>query len=165
MKKITLILAAVTIFTSISLAQYVGIPDTDIPQNQKQSASTSNILGFINLKNFTWTNTFNMSYSSFGGTSYSLASYTGTLGYKLRDNMHISADITMQYSPYANFGTGSRVDNKNFQSYLSGVNVSRVSFNWQPFKNMFVNIEYFNPKYSNYYNGFDNFYSPRYFGY
>jgi len=164
MKKITLILAAITILTSVSIAQYTGIPDTDIPQNQKQSTSTSNILGFINLKNFTWTNTFNMSYSSFGNMSYSVASYTGTLGYKLRDNMHISADITMQYSPYANFGTNNRVDNKSFQNYLSGVNVSRVSFNWQPFKNMFVNVEYYNPKYSNM-NGFDNMFYSHYLGY
>ena len=160
MRKITLILAVITLFVNISFAQFTGNSE-----QTKYDPAAKNILGFINLKNFSWTNTINMSFTSLGGASYSLASYTGTLAYRLRNNMNISADITMQYAPYANLGTHSLADNRSFQNYLSGVNVSRVSFNWQPFKNMFVNFQYVNPKSANYYNGFDNFYYPRYFGY
>ena len=160
MKKIILILAFITL-ANAAFAQYIGIPE----DTKKEIQYNHLILGFINPKNLSWTNSFSMSYASFGGSSYALTSYTGTLGYKIRNNMNISADITMQYAPYANLGTNSISDNKLFQNYLSGVNLSRVSFNWQPFKNMFVNLQYFNTKSSNYYNSLENYYFPSFIGY
>ena len=162
MRKISLIIAGFLFLGHAVFAQFIGIPE----DTKKEIQSNHLILGFINPKNLSFSSTVNMSFNSFGGSSYTLAAYTGTLAYKIRDNMNVSADITMQYAPYANLGTGNIADNKNFQNYLNGINLSRLSFNWQPSKNFFFNVSYINNKYNyNYLNGFDNYYFPRFIGY
>ncbi len=161
MRKISFIIATLMVLGHLSYAQFIGIPE----DTKKEIQSNHLILGFINPKNFSFSSSVNMSYNSFGGSSYSLAAYTGTLAYKIKDNMNISADVTMQYAPFANLGTGNIADNKNFQNYLNGVNLSRLSFNWQPSKNFFINLSYINNKYNNNLYGIDNYYFPRYIGY
>jgi hypothetical protein len=160
MRKITFITAILIVFVHLSYSQFIGIPE----DTKKDVQNNHLILGFINPKNFSFQSTFGMSYNSYGSASYSLASYTGTLAYKIRDNMNISADITMQYAPSANLGTNNLAANKSFQNYLNGINLSRLSFNWMPAKNLYVNFSYINNK-SNYFNSFDNYYSPGFFGY
>lgn len=161
MRKITFIWIILAVFVNVSLSQFIGIPD----DTKKEIQNNHLILGFLNPKNLSFHSTINMSYNTYGGVSYSLASYTGTLAYKLRDNMNVSADITMQYAPFANLGTNDLAANKNFQNYLSGINLSRLSFNWAPAKNFFINFSYINNKFGNYFNGFDNYYYSRFFGY
>ena len=149
MRKISIVLIALITIGSLSYAQY-----KDIPYETKMKLKSNNlILGFINPKNFRLSHSFNLSYQTYGNASYSLASYTGTLAYKILDNLSISADVTMQYSPYANIGTTNSVLNKDFQNSLNGVSLSRVSLNYRPLKNMFINIEYINNK-SNYFNNY-----------
>ncbi len=162
MRKISILLAVLVVMINISYAQFIGIPE----ETKKEIQNNHLILGFINPKNLSFHSSIGMSYNTFGGTSYSLTSYTGTLAYKIRDNMNVSADVTMQYSPYANAGTNNLADNKSFQNYLSGINLSRLSFSWAPAKNFFINFEYLNNKYNNnYFNGYNNFYYPGFFGY
>lgn len=161
MRKISIIIILFLITGHLTYSQFIGIPE----ETKKEIQNNHLILGFINPKNLSFSSSINMSYNSFGGTSYTLAAYTGTLSYKIRDNMNVSADVTMQYAPFANLGTGSLADNKNFQNYLNGINLSRLSFNWQPSKNFFINLTYLNNKYNNNFYGFDNYYFPRFIGY
>ena len=51
-----------------------------------------------------------------GNTSVSLASYTATMKYKILKNMNLSADVTMQYSPYASIGSNNPAIYKDFQN-------------------------------------------------
>ena len=153
MKKLLLILPAILLITSVSMAQFKGIPrDT-----QTKLKSNNLILGFINPKNFSISHTFNMSYGTYGDASVSLASYTATLSYKILENLNISADVTMQYSPFATLGSQNSTFNKDFQNSLNGINLSRVSLNYRPFKNMFIQIDYINNK--NNYLFWDNFHN------
>lgn len=147
MRKISIILLAFALIGSMSFAQY-----KEIPYETKVKLKSSNlILGFINPKNFSLRHSFNLSYQTYGSTSYSVASYTGTLSYKILDNLNVSADVTMQYSPFANLGSSNALLNKDFQNSLNGVYLSRVSLNYKPLKNMFINIEYINNRSSNYF--------------
>ena len=57
-----------------------------------------------------------MSVMTGGNSSVSLASYTATLSYKVLKNMNLSADVTMQYSPYASIGSNNPAINKDFQN-------------------------------------------------
>ncbi len=155
MRKISIILIAFALFSSLSYAQY-----KDIPYETKVKLKTNNLIfGFINPKNFSLSHSINLSYQTYGNASYSIASYTGTMSYKILNNLNLSADVTMQYSPFASIGTSNAVLNKDFQNSLNGVYLSRVSLNYKPFKNMFINIEYVNNKSNNYF--LDNYYFSR----
>ena len=142
MRKISLILFVLVLVGNVCYAQF-----KDIPYETKEKLKNNNlILGFINPKNFSWSSSINMSFQTFGSGSASIASYTGTLGYKILNNLNVSADITMQYSPYATLGSSIGSVNKDFQNSLNGVYLSRLALDYQPFKNTFLHIEYDNLK-------------------
>jgi len=148
-------LALIVLFlsTASTYAQYKEIPkDTKV----KLKSGRGLILGFINPKNFSIDHSVNLQYATFGNSSMSLASYTATLNYKILKNLKISADVTMQYSPYATLGLNSAALDKDFQNSLNGINLSRVSLEYKPAENMFINIDYYNQPYyyDNYYNRF-----------
>jgi hypothetical protein len=145
--------------TNSVYAQYKEIPkETQI----KLKSGNGLILGFINPKNFSINHSVNLQYVNMGSASFSLASYTATLNYDVMKNLRVSADVTMQYSPYANLGIGNSALNKDFQNSLNGINLSRVSLEYQPVKNMFINIDYVN---NNNLYLYDNYYYNRFWGY
>lgn len=156
MRKISFIIALLAILVNLSQAQF-----KEIPYETKMKLKSNNlILGFINPKNFSISHSFNMSYQTMGSANVSLASYTATLSYKILDNMQLSADVTAQYSPFASIGNNS-VLNKDFQNSFNGINLSRVSLDYKPFKNMYIHFDYINNKNNNYL--FDNYYFNRWY--
>jgi len=163
---ITLIFAPIFIFNVIVLspsntayAQYKEIPsDTKL----KLKSGNGLILGFINPKNFSINHSVNLQYVTMGNASLSLASYTATLNYAILKNLKVSADVTMQYSPYASLGINNPVLNKDFQNSFNGINLSRVSLQYKPTENMYINIDYIN---NNNLYLFDNYYYNRFWDY
>lgn len=158
MKKLALTAVILALVTGISFSQFKEIPSKT---KTKLKSGSGMILGFINPKNFSISHSFGMSVMTGGNTSVSLASYTATMNYKILKNMNLSADVTMQYSPYASIGSNNPAINKDFQNSLNGINLSRVSLDYQPTKDMMISINYFNTKgsyygYDNYHNGYYN---------
>lgn len=153
MRKISLIIALIALLSNLSFAQY-----KDIPYETKAKLKSNNlILGFINPKNFSLSHSINMSYQTMGNANVSLTSYTATLSYKVLDNLKISADVTAQYSPFASLGSNS-VLNKEFQNSFNGINLSRVSLDYRPMKNMYIRIDYVNNSNNNFwYNDYNYF--------
>jgi hypothetical protein len=153
MRKISFIILLLAIIANISYSQY-----KEVPYETKMKLKNNNglILGFINPANFSLTHSFNVSYINQGNTSVSLTSYTGTLTYKVLKNLSVSADVTMQYSPYASFGSNPAL-NKEFQSSFNGISLSRVTLDYRPFKDMFIHFDYVNNK-NGYYNPYNSFY-------
>jgi len=149
MRKFALTALIIALVTGISYSQFKEIPKET---QTKLKSGNGLILGFINPKNFYLKHSVNLSYQTMGNSSVSLTSYTATLGYKVMDNMNISADVTMQYSPYASIGSNNPAINKNFQNSFNGLNLSRVSLDYQPFKNMFISVNYINNKNNLYWN-------------
>lgn len=159
MKKLALLVSIIALLTNISFSQFKDIP-VETKTKLKSGSSGGLILGFINPKNFSISHSVNMSVISGGNTSVSLASYTATLSYQVLKNMHLSADVTMQYSPYASIGSNNPAINKDFQNSFNGINLSRVSLDYQPAKNMYISISYINLKNSSYL--YDNYYNNRF---
>lgn len=155
MKKLSFIAVILALVTGLSFGQFKEIPNKT--KTQLKTGSSGLILGFINPKNFSMSHSFNMSVQTGGNTSMSLASYTATMNYKILKNMNLSADVTMQYSPYASIGSNNPAVNKDFQNSLNGINLSRVSLDYQPTKNMYISINYINQKNNLYWN--DNYYN------
>ncbi len=163
MKKTAFLIVLIALATNLSFAQYV-----EIPSKTRSQLKNSNglILGFINPKNFSIQHSFSMSYGSFGNERVSLAQYTATMTYIIRDNMKLSADVTLQYSPFASISGLSTSANRDFQNSFNGINLSRVSFDYKPFKDMYISINYFNNKNnSNYWLYGNNWFNNRYFGF
>lgn len=155
MKKAAIIIFSIVLLTCVTFSQFKEIPKGT--QTKLKNKNSGLILGFINPKNFYINHSVNLSYQTIGNSSVSLTSYTATLGYKVMDNMNISADVTLQYSPYASIGSNNPAINKNFQNSFNGINLSRVSLDYKPFKNMYISIDYVNNKnnlywYNDYYN-------------
>jgi hypothetical protein len=160
MKKLSLIAVILALVTGLSFSQFKEIPNKT--RTQLKSGSSGLILGFINPKNFSISHSFNMNVMTGGNTSVSLASYTATMNYKILKNMNLSADVTMQYSPYASIGSNNPAINKDFQNSLNGINLSRVSLDYQPTKNMYISINYINQKNYNPYWSDNNYYNNPY---
>lgn len=153
MRRLSLIAVMLALVASVSFSQFKDIPNET---KSRLKSSSGLIFGFINPKNFSITHSINMSYQTGGNSSVSLTSYTATLNYKILKNMNISADVTMQYSPYASIGSNNPAINKDFQNSFNGINLSRVSLDYKPFKNMYISINYINQKNNSYW--FDNNY-------
>ncbi len=148
MKKTTIFLFALLLISNITFSQFKNIP----LETQTKLKNNNLILGFINPNNFTIEHSFNMSYGTIGSASVSLASYTARLGYLINKNMKLSADVTMQYSPFASLGSSNTGLNQSFQNSFNGINLSRVSFDWKISKNAYLSFNYINNKNNNYFN-------------
>ena len=166
MKKIILFLTVLVLTSNISFSQFKGYDDKG---PSSYNTGTGNlILGFINPKNFTMNHSFNMSMLNSAYGTVSLTSYINSMNYRVNDRFNVSADVTVQYSPFASSGLGSSYSDA-LQKNLSGVFLSRASLNYKISDNSFINVEYrnlneadylggyFNPFYNNYgYNGYYN---------
>ena len=155
MRKISIILITASFLGNLGFAQF-----KEIPYETKTKLKSNNLIfGFINPQKFSLTHSVNISYVTSGDASASITSYNGTLSYEILKNLKLSADVTMQYSPYASLGSSNPLINRDFQNSLNGVYLSRVTLDYRPFKNVFININYINNR--NNYFWFDDYYFSR----
>jgi hypothetical protein len=139
MKYILIVLISLVIVNS-GFSQYKPIDTKKNPYTQ----STGNlILGFFNPKNFTMSHSFNVSMLSTGTGNLSLTTYTNSMNYQFSKKLSVSADVSMQYSPFASsvYGTGYA---NQMQKDFTGVTLSRASLNYKISETSSINFEYRN---------------------
>lgn len=110
------------------------------------------LFGLFNSNNFSMNHSYSLSYSSFGSNGLALGVYTNSMLFKLSTDMNFQVDASLVHSPYNSFG-------KNFQNNLNGFYISRAQFNYKPYKNFSLSIQYRNfPTYNSIYGyeGFNN---------
>lgn len=133
---------------------------TESPKDGITRNSSNSLLGFIDTNNFSMHHSFGLSFSSFAGEGISLATYTNSMMYKFSDRMNIQLDASLVTSPYSSLG-------KDFQNSLQGLYISRAAFNYKPWDDFSISIQYHN--YPNYfynpYSRFGNFSSSFYGGF
>jgi len=157
MKRIIVFLIAIVVISNISFAQFKGYDDKGPSTYNK---SSSNLLfGFINPKNFTMNHSFNVSMNSTSYGNVSLTSYINSMNYRVTDRFNISADVKVQYSPFASSNLGS-ASSLALQKNLSGVFLSRASLNYRISDNSFINVEYRQLDQSDYFNNYYNPFNP-----
>ncbi len=129
---------------------------------QEQSASLSlvrpgsglsSFFGLLNPDNFLMKHTLSYNYLNAGGTGLSVASYTNSMFYRIADPLNVRMDITLQGSPFGPTAGGDR-------NNLSRLYLSRVELNYQPSKDVFLQLQYREAPYFSSY----GFYDPFYFG-
>ena len=145
-----------TIFVLLSVcinAQFKDpVFETEKPKDGIMNNSSNSLFGFINPDNFSMHHSIGLSYSTFGNYGTSLATYTNSMMYKFSDDMNIQLDASFVTSPYSSLG-------KDFQNSIQGVYIDRAAFNYRPWDEFSISIQYRNvPNYFydpyNRYNGF-----------
>jgi hypothetical protein len=157
MKHLLIVLISLVIINT-GYSQFKPIETKKNPYTQ----STGNlILGIFNPKNFSMSHSFNVSMLSTQTGSLSLATYTNSMAYRFNDKLTVSADVSMQYSPFASsvYGTGYA---NQMQKDFSGLNLSRASIDYKLSENSSIKFEYRNMQNDpyGYYNpyGYNGFY-------
>jgi hypothetical protein len=149
MKKLFFLILLILAVTGYTNAQYkIG--------NENLNESTNNmILGIFNTKNFSMHHSFQMSVLSSQYGSYSVTSYINSMSYRFSDKLNVSADISLNYSPFASSVYGKEFA-KGMQNDLTGITLSRLDLNYKISDKASFRIEY-----RNYKNDFYN-YNPFY---
>jgi len=154
MKKFTLVVLMVLCSVGMLRAQLKS-------QDERVSAaeslvrpapSISSFLGLLNPDNFMMRHNFSFSYLSSGGEGLSLASYTNSMFYRIADPLNLRVDLTLQGSPFGQYGSVSQND-------LSRLFISRAELNYRPAENMFIKLQFSQRPFAyrdNYYTGFYN---------
>jgi len=160
MKHILIVLISLVIVNS-GFSQFKPVETKKSPYTQ----STGNlILGIFNPKNFSMSHSFNVSMLSTQTGSLSLATYTNSMNYQFSKKLSVSADVSMQYSPFASSVYGAGYSNQ-MQKDFSGLSLSRASIDYKLSENSSIRFEYRNLQgdpygyYNPYgYNGYNGFY-------
>ena len=138
MKLIGIVAVGLFLFSTLVSAQFKSQEEQQPSPAQylvRPATSINSILGFFNPDNFMMRHNFSFSYLSSGGTGLSLASYTNSMFYKIADPLNVRFDLTLQGSPFGQYGSAQ-------QSDLSKLYLSRAELNYRPSENVFVKIEY-----------------------
>lgn len=154
MKRYVLLFAV--IFSVSIFAQFKdpGFPTKSVRDGIIDQGAGS-LFGFLNSENFMMRHSFNMSYSAFGNHGLALGIYTNSMMLKLSDNMNIQMDASIVQSPYSTFG-------KDFQNQLSGIYITKAAFNYKPWDDVFISVQYRNLPMSYHYSDY-GFYSNRFY--
>jgi hypothetical protein len=148
-------LLTVLILYSVSVfGQFKDPPfKTESPSDGITNNNSNMLFGFINTNNFSMRHSFGLSYSTFGGNGTSLATYTNSMMYKFSNDMNLQLDASFVTSPYSSYG-------KEFQNSLQGIYISRAAFNYRPWDDVYISLQYRNVP--NYF--LDPYYQNGYFG-
>jgi len=154
MKKMMILFAVI-----ISLNVYAQFKEPGFPANSIRDGivneNSGSLFGFLNSDNFEMKHSYSLSYSSFGSEGLALGVYTNSLLFKLSNKMNVQVDASFIHSPYSTFG-------KDFQNQLNGVYVTRAAFNYKPWDDVFISIQYRNLPMAYHYSDY-GFYSNRFY--
>ena len=99
------------------------------------STSISSFLGLLSSDNFMMRHSVSMSYVTSGGQGISLADYTNSMFFKLADPLNMRFDVTLQGSPFGQYGSIGKSD-------LNGVFLSRAELNYHPSRDFMISLQY-----------------------
>lgn len=144
------LLMFIILIVSIAEAQFKEpVFPNENPKNGITDNSSGALFGFLNSDNFVMHHSIGVSYSTIGGYGTSLATYTNSMFYKFSDKMNVQLDASFVTSPYSSFG-------KDFQNSLQGIYISKAAFNYKPWTDFSISIQYRNmPNY--YYSPFNRY--------
>ena len=159
MKKLG-ILFLLLVSISVANAQYKdsGFHDSDIKDAMIDNSHSSMLFGFLNPANFEMHQTYDFSYSAFGGgQGLALGVFTNSMFYKFTNNFNAQLDVSLVHSPYSSLG-------KDFQNSINGIYISKAALNYKPWKDVSISVQYRNLP-SSYYSPFSPLGSPYGYGY
>ena len=137
MKKIFVLVFAVMIGTGFSQYKPQGLSTEHISDGIINQGQGTPLLGFLNSPNFQMHHSYDVSYSASGGNSLALTTYTNSMSYEFSKKLNVQVDASVVYSPYSTLG-------KTFENNINGIYLSRAAINYQPWKDVFISVQYRN---------------------
>lgn len=138
---VLLILVATTVAQFKRESNSISIED-GISNSEPSSFFTE----FFDPNKFQMSHTIGMSYSTFGGNSVALSTYTNSMAFRFSENLMVEVDASFVASPYSSFGS-------EHQKSINGLYLSRAQISYAPSKNTFLSIQFIQPPPGSYYYG------------
>ncbi len=154
MKKIFVLVFAVMIGIGFSQYRPTRLSTEHISDGIINQSQGTPLLGFLNSSNFQMHHSYDVSYATSGNNSLALTTYTNSMSYQFSKNLNVQVDASVVYSPYSSLG-------KTFENNINGIYLSRAAVNYQPWKDVFISVQYRNLPVTYYspFSGYrDNFY-------
>ncbi len=149
MKKLIVVLCCTLLWVSVSLAQLKSQTESEPSASRSlihPSTGLSSFFGLLNSENFMMRHSFSLNYMTAGGQGISIADYTNSMFYKIADPLNVRFDITLQGSPFGQYGSFQ-------QSDLSKIYLSRAELNYHPADDLYIKLQYRQLPFS-YYNNY-----------
>ena len=152
-----LVVGSLLLLASVARCQFKSQVEQEsrVPDGLVHQSAPGFLLGWFNPEKFHMRHSFDLSFTTLGGQSLSLGTYTNSMSYDFDTNLNARADVSMSYSP---FNTLPLVNGK--KNDLSSVYLSRAELNYQPWENVNVQLQYRSFPLGSYY--LSPFYNPWY---
>jgi hypothetical protein len=121
------------------------------------SGNSGSLFSFLNSDKFSMNHSFSMSYSAFAGEGLALGVYTNSMMYKFAPNFNVQLEASLVQTPYSTLG-------KDFEKNINGLYISKAAINYQPWKDVHINLQYRQMPYSAYYNSYYGGYGNSFWG-
>jgi hypothetical protein len=93
------------------------------------------LFGWFDPSRLTMHNSYSLSYTTSGGKGFSVGALTSNIGYQFSNSLSAQFDVSLMHSPFNNLGG-------NFANNISGIYLTNAELNYQPSKNMLLQIQY-----------------------
>ena len=149
MKTIVPLLLAVLLVNGIAFAQFKTKMNDEpsVSQSLVRSDDSGLLFGWFDPGKLKMSQSFSLSYQTFGNQGLSLGVYTNSLSYQISNPLSVQMDVSVVHSPYSSLGN-------DFTKSLSGIYLSRAELNYKPSDNMLFQIQYRQLPASLYYGGY-----------
>ena len=137
MKTIVPLLLAVLLVNGIAFAQFKTKMNDEpsVSQSLVRSDDSGLLFGWFDPGKLKMSQSFSLSYQTFGNQGLSLGVYTNSLSYQISNPLSVQMDVSVVHSPYSSLGN-------DFTKSLSGIYLSRAELNYKPSDNMLFQIQY-----------------------
>ena len=142
------IVAAVLVCGSVS-AQFKtrGISEPNVSESMIRSDDSGLLFGWFDPGKLKMTQSYSLSYQTFGQNGLALGIYTNSLSYQVSDPLSLQMDVSVMHSPYNSFGD-------KFGKSLSGIYLTKAELNYRPSDNTLFQIQFRQLPAALYYGGY-----------
>ncbi len=149
MRSLFCTLLAFVLVSTIATAQFKARSNDQpsVSQSLVRSDDSGLLFGWFDPGKLKMSQSYSLSYQSFGQNGLALGVYTNSLSYQISDPLSVQMDVSVMHSPYNTFGD-------KLGKSLSGIFLSRAQLNYKPSENTLFQIQFRQVPASLYYGGY-----------
>jgi len=149
MKPLVFSLLAIVLASATLSAQFKSnVPaEPNVSQSLVRSDDSGLLFGWFDPGKLKMSQSYSLSYQTFGKNGLALGIYTNSLSYQLSDPLSLQMDVSVMHSPYSSLGG-------DFAKSLSGVYLTRAELNYKPSDNTLFQIQFRQIPSAFYYGGY-----------
>ncbi len=121
--------------------------EPSVSQSLIRSDDSGLLFGWFDPGKLKMSQSYSLSYQTFGQNGLALGVYTNSLSYQVSDPLSVQMDVSVMHSPYSTLGG-------NFSKSLSGIYLSRAEINYRPSDNTLFQVQFRQLPASMYYGGY-----------